>query len=267
VPLSPSLKERILEAFEASRTHLPPVSDVAARPNVRRLASVSRRSPGMASLNLSSAVIEAGEAAWLLVAPALEGDRASLHRLRHLTRAGAEANRRGRRASREGRSRRRTEPSAGLPPTPCQGTAEQRRYLADLIGFVREVSGHREALPGDVQVRISRRMTSALGSCSYVGTSRRITISERLFRPGLEALLWDTVKHELAHLADQVTSAHGRSDHGPRWRRWARRLGARPERLCRPDDVRTIEARRGSGRHRSLEYPSEVREWLRAEAG
>jgi predicted SprT family Zn-dependent metalloprotease len=262
VPLTSALKERILEAYHGSRTRLPRASEVSARPNVRRLASLSRQASGVATLNLSTAVVEAGETAWLLVAPALEGDPSSLHRLREVTRSGMERNRRRRSAARGSVTGTREEARRSLPRTPCHGTPEQRRYLLQLIRFVRETSGHAEALPRNIQVRISRRMTSALGSCSYAGASRRVTISERLFRPGLEDLLWDTVKHELAHLADQVTSAHGTSCHGPSWREWARRLGARPERLCAPRDARRIEAAPGRRRGRTLKYPTAVARWL-----
>jgi len=113
-------------------------------------------------------------------------------------------------------------------------------------------------------------MTSRLGLFAHRGESYRITVSQRLFRPGLEAILWDTVKHELAHLADLVTSPDRRTSHGPRWREWARRLGARPERLCTPEEARTIQRRNGSstdGPGRGLTYPPEVARWLAERSG
>lgn len=253
-----SIRREILAAFEASRTRLPRVGEVRARPNVSRLASVSTprngrgRTRSLAVLNLSTAVVDAGPEAWRIVAPALEGDRESLRRLRVLTRAGVEANR-----------ARRPSPPRGpdLPDTPCHGTPGERRYLLHLIQFVRATSGHAQALPRDIQVRISRRMTSRLGLLSARGGSHRITLSQRLFRPGLEAILWDTVKHELAHLADLVTSPGARTSHGPNWQAWARRLGARPERLCTPEEAKRIRARVHvtSG---ALAYPREVADWL-----
>jgi hypothetical protein len=247
VTLSPPLEARVLAAYHRTRSRLPRVSSVAVRPNTRRLASLSRRRDDGSVLNLATAVVEAGEEAWCMVAPALEGDRESLLRLRKLTRQGLEPNRRGRR----------------LPETRCQGTPEQRRYLLRLIDYVRDGVRARpdlpDAIPADIQVRISRRMTRSLGSCSWMGDSRRITVAERLFRPGLEGLLWETVKHELAHLADQVTSAHGRSDHGSSWKAWARRLGARPERLCTPAEARRIAAAPAPARGESLAWPEELK--------
>lgn len=267
--LSHDLKVRILDAFHQSRGELPPVHDVKARPNVRRVASLSTGRSGETVLNLSTAVVEAGEDAWALVAPALEGKARARKRLLELARPGMVGNRR-RRAARKGRGSGRPAGDgdrpvalpAALPDTPCQGTPEQQRFLAELIQCVRETSGHAAALPSDVQVRISRRMTSRLGTCTWLGSSRRLTFAERLFRPGLEEILWETVKHELAHLAHQVTSAHGRTDHGPDWRRWAAALGARPERLCAPDDVRRIDQADGGGRRGPFRRPRAVQRWL-----
>ena len=240
---------------------MPPVTDVVARPNRSRLASLSRPGSDRRVLNLADAVVEAGEEAWRLVAPALEGDPESLRRLRELTREGlARARSSGRRNG--GGPSRKTDEGA-LPDPRCEGTPEQRRFLLMLVRYVRETSGHKAALSGDLQVRISRRMTRALGSFRYRGGSRRITLSARLFRPGLEDLLLDTVKHELAHLADHATRDDGRTCHGPSWREWARRLGARPGRLCTSAEANRVRAWRGWGKGRALRYPDEVAEWLR----
>ncbi len=264
--MDPTQRTAILAAFEAGRSRLPPVADVRARPNVSRLASLSRRQGGTAALNLSTAVVEAGPEAWRLVAPALEGDRGSLERLRALTRDGVRANR-----TRRGGGARSRAPSRGpggapgLPDTPCDGTRAEQRYLLHLIDFIRSTSGASEALSGEIQLRISRRMTSRLGLFSHRGDTRRITLSQRLFRPGLEAILWDTVKHELAHLADHATSPDGRTSHGARWKAWARRLGARPERLCSPEEARVLRRRGRSSGHGTgveLRYPPEVARWL-----
>lgn len=265
-----------LEAYNRTRGRLPRAARVAARPNVRRLASLTGRGAGPPTLNLATAVLDAGEEAWVRVAPALRGDREALLRLRKLADPGlAEAR----------RTRPRT-PRRALPEPACDGTDEQRDYLRTLIAFVRETSGHADAFPEEVRLRISRRMTSSLGLCARAGDTHRITIAERLFRPGLEEILFDTVKHELAHLADQATSENGRSSHGPRWKEWARRLGARPERLGPSEVARRVErvnrkTGRGFGgvagrrlgwgregeRHRVgapvlPAWPDEVRRWL-----
>lgn len=259
--LTPSLRRRILQAYEAARTHAPPVAHVVARPNRSRLASLSRSGCGPRVLNLADAVVEAGEDAWRLVAPALEGQPGSLRRLRELTRQGLA------RARGSGMKNGDGPPGKGrespLPDTRCDGGPEERRFLLELVEYVRKTSGHIDVLPGDTQIRISRRMTRALGSFRYRGASRRITLSARLFQPGLEDLLFDTVKHELAHLADQVTREDGRTSHGPSWREWARRLGARPERLCTSADLGRISDPRGRRPGWGLRHPPEALRWLR----
>lgn len=248
---SEPLRDEALEAYNRTRGPLPRATRIGVRRNVRRLASLTSRGDGSRALNLAAAVLEAGPEAWIRVAPALGGDREALRRLRELARPGIRRLHRARR----GTSRR------SLPDTPCEGNDAQREYLHTLVAYVRATSDCADALPTDVQLRISRRMTSSLGLCSWMGTSRRVTIAERLFRPGLGEILFDTVKHELAHLADQVTSRHGRSSHGRRWKKWARRLGARPERLGPVSVARKVATANRKGGHGLPAYPDEVRRW------
>ncbi len=238
------LRDEIRRAVNASRTRLPAIAEVAIRSNVHRLASTSRRKGGLTVLNLARAVADAGEEAWTMVAPALEGDAESRRRLRLLARAHVSGER-------------------PLPSTPCHGTLTQREYLLELVAFLREGAGVKELFPPQLQLRISASMTSALGSCLKRGDSHRITISERLFRVGLEPILWDTVKHEVAHLLDQTTSPSGRSSHGPRWREWAIRLGARPERRCAAKETVCISRARRARGGDVLLFPPEVEAWRR----
>lgn len=263
---------RALAAYNRTRGRLSRAVRVAVRPNVRRLASLTRTRTPAPTLNLAEAVVAAGEEAWVLVAPALRGDREALARLRALAEPGVEEARRARSAPPSGRNGTRpgglgqarpdTSVPTSLPEPTCDGTEAQRTYLRTLIAFVRETSGHADALPDRVQLRISKRMTSSLGLCARAGDTHRVTIAERLFRPGLEEILFDTVKHELAHLADQYTSPSGRSSHGRRWKEWARRLGARPERLGSPETVRRIRAANRRRRQGVPAYPVEVRRRL-----
>ncbi len=263
----PALRRQILAAFASARGRLPEPTELHVRPNVSRLVSLTRPAPGRVRLNLSTAVVEAGPEAWALLGPALLGDRPSVDRLQRLCLDGMRANRRKRMVQQ--RSALRTGPgqSRPLPRTPCEGEGEERRYLLTLLEYLREVRASAEVVPRDVQVRISARMTSRLGSCRWSGTSRRITISRRLFRPGLEDILWETVKHEVAHLADQVTSRNGRTSHGRGWKAWARRMGARPVRLCGPEDSRRIDEADRKGRSGPLRYPPEVERWLEGHRG
>ena len=228
--LDPGEASRILDVYHRTRTRLPPVHGVAARPNVRRLASLGRRKGGSRVLNLAQVVVRAGEEAWAQVAPALEGDPKSLHRLRSLVdddlkKARAQSGRR-----RPRRSLR------------CEGTPGERRRLETLLTRIRCGAFWDDLVPGDLELRISRRMTRSLGSCRFGPGRPRITLSARLFAPGLDDILEETLRHELAHLLDGRTRPDGRSDHGPSWRSWAVRLGARPERLCPVDDARRLAA-------------------------
>lgn len=238
------------------------------RPNVRRLASLSGGHSEPARLNLSTAVVDAGEEAWLEIAPALEGDRESLARLQQLTRAGIVENRRRRRGGRRpGSGAPRPRPSRTLPPPRCQGTRAQQIYLNTLVRYLRDTPGVSHLFPDELQLRISKRMTSALGLHSHRGSVGRITIAERLFRPGLEAILWETVKHELAHAVDLATNSEGRSSHGPRWKAWATRLGARPTRLCSRKESECVRRAPDRADGAVLEYPAEVNFWLTSRAG
>lgn len=229
----------ILRVWDDTRSRLPPVREVRVRPNRVRLASLSRAPGGHWRLNLATAVVSAGEEVWRLVAPALEGDPESRRKLRERAAPGLE----GRRGARRRRGASAAGGPAPLPETPCEGTPDERERLVRLFRRIRDEAGAPAALPAKIQLRVSRRMTSSLGSFRYRGESRRITISAHLFRPGLEDLLEDTVRHEMAHLADQVSSPEGRTGHGRSWRAWALRLGARPERRCSPDDAERLRGR------------------------
>jgi hypothetical protein len=240
--LEVALEAAILSAFDGSRTRLPAPGGVRARRNVSRLASFSTPRGEGGVLNLSTAVVDAGPEAWRLVAPALEGDPASRARLRTLAEPGLRENRRARRRRDEAPSGVPSPLGRSLPRTSCQGTPEQRAFLRTLLGAALARASRFETMPLRLQLRISRRMTSRLGTFAHGGADRRITIAERLFRPGLEEIVWETVKHEVAHLADQATSPTGGTSHGPSWRTWARRIGARPDRLCSSAELLRIEA-------------------------
>lgn len=208
------------------------VHRVAARPNVRRLAALAPQRDGSVTLNLSRAVVEAGEAAWRLVAPALEGDRTARRALRAmvvptLTHASW--------ASREARR-----------SPACQGSPQERQRLEALVGVLRSESPWGHILPLELELRISTRMTRTLGTCLVRGPVRRITLSQRLFRTGAEDILEETVRHEAAHLADALSSPSGRMSHGKSWKLWALRFGARPERKCTREEMLRLDGKRRS---------------------
>lgn len=136
--------------------------------------------------------------------------------------------------------------SAELPPAPlrCEGTREERALLGAMVDRVMKSPAWTEELPAEVEYRVSRRMTRSLGTFTVRHGRSRVSLSARILRPGLEDIAWETVKHEMAHVADRATRADGRSDHGPSWRRWAERLGAQPRRSCSREESHRIVGRR-----------------------
>lgn len=59
--------------------------------------------------------------------------------------------------------------------------------------------------------------------------NKEITLSKTLIGEGLpREEIEDTLRHEIAHVLDYIN--RGTSDHGPKWKRWARRCGADPTR-------------------------------------
>jgi predicted SprT family Zn-dependent metalloprotease len=61
----------------------------------------------------------------------------------------------------------------------------------------------------------------ALGVCKY--RTKSIQISRHLVRLNEHAEIMDTIRHEIAHAL-----AGSRAGHGPEWKRWAVKVGARP---------------------------------------
>jgi hypothetical protein len=89
-----------------------------------------------------------------------------------------------------------------------------------------------------VPLRLSRRMTRALGTIGYleeegVRRIREIVISADLMLPANAHILRDTLLHEMAH--GEAWLWHGHRGHGRIWRRIAQRVGCVPEALtCTP---------------------------------
>ncbi len=261
--LEPHVQHRILAAYNARRSGGPRATLVAARRNRRTLASVRRLADGRVRLNVAWAVVSAGPEAWDLLGPALQGSRDARKRLARLSRKGLEAAARaasepGKAPGRNGRN------PAPLPDTPCQGSQHQQQVLQRIVQWARSTSGHAEAFPDHLQLRVSRRMSSTYGSHMTRGGTHRVTITHRLFRAGLEDILLDTVLHELAHLLDALTNGRGRSFHDASWRRWCRRLGATPDRLMSPTSARRV--RRARGEDAPCALPAAVARWAREES-
>lgn len=119
-------------------------------------------------------------------------------------------------------------------PTHCCATTEQRAYVRALYRYFNATRfGGR--LPGNVPVRLSRRMKSALGHMLPGENPHRhryvveIAMNVDLMLEGNGAERIDTLLHEMAHVADYLSSGH--RGHGGSWREWARRVGCQPTTL------------------------------------
>lgn len=120
--------------------------------------------------------------------------------------------------------------SAGTPHG-C-ATPGQRRYLRALYQYLNDTRfGGR--LPKRLPIRLSSRMHTSLGHMvpAVRPDGRRyvseIALNVDLMLPGNGAERLDTLLHEMAHVADYLTS--GNYGHGPTWKAWARKVGCRAE--------------------------------------
>ncbi|MHC4925578.1 MAG: SprT family zinc-dependent metalloprotease [Planctomycetota bacterium] len=129
------------------------------------------------------------------------------------------------------RAQARCEDGGGL--THCCGTPEQRAYLKALYHYFNHTR-FGGGLPPDIPLRLSNRMTSALGHMlpGHLQDERRyvaeIALNVDLLLPGNGAERIDTLLHEMAHAADYLRN--GERGHGASWREWARAVGCRPHR-------------------------------------
>lgn len=122
----------------------------------------------------------------------------------------------------------------GRSATHCCATPEQRRYLYALYDYFNKTR-FGDSLPAEVPIRLSTRMTSSLGHM-LPGEGRpeeryvaEIALNADLMLEGNGAERVDTLLHEMAHVADYLSSGH--RDHGRTWREWALRIGCVPETL------------------------------------
>ena len=149
---------------------------------------------------------------------------------------------------------------SGRDPTHCCATTEQREYVLALYRYFNETRfGGR--LPCDVPVRLSRRMKSALGHMLPGEDADRrrcvleIAMNVDLMLEGNGAERIDTLLHEMAHIADYLSS--GQLGHGRSWREWARRIGCQPTTLYHRPVV--FRRRRGDPVSRVPPLPAALR--------
>lgn len=226
--------QEIRHLFNQRRGRLPAVDEVRVRNNRRRALSLTHPA-GRVRLNVARAVVEAGPEAWGLVAPTLLKDPASRRRFRELV-SGRMAEEAPRAASRAGAASPAAVPSPRR--SPCQGTEHERRVLANLWDWAEGRFAGTAPFPSPVRLRVSRRMRRSYGNAAWKGDRYELALGAQLFRAGCEDILLDTFLHELAHLLD--LAHRGRTDHGLRWKAWARHLGASPTRLLSAHDVKRV---------------------------
>lgn len=111
---------------------------------------------------------------------------------------------------------------------PCVGTPAQRAFLRE--AYARFNARHfQSALPGNVRIRLSDRMKSRLGHVRYHTSSTderlvlELALNIHLLLPGNEAVLMDTVLHEMTHI--EAWLVHGERGHGRKWKQIALRVG------------------------------------------
>lgn len=86
----------------------------------------------------------------------------------------------------------------------------------------------------DWKVVINPRLKRALGVCKY--RTKSIELSAEYVTLNGEAEVRDTILHEIAH-----AKAGHKAGHGPEWKSWCLRVGAKPER-CAPADTPAAKA-------------------------
>jgi len=115
--------------------------------------------------------------------------------------------------------------------THCCATPAQRAYVRALYAYFNRTRCG-SMLPEAIPVRLSKRMTSALGHMlpGEHGGKRyvvEIALNVDLLLAGNGAERVDTLLHEMAHAADYLLT--GTKGHGKSWREWAARVGCAPE--------------------------------------
>ena len=116
--------------------------------------------------------------------------------------------------------------------TNCCATPEQRRYVRAVYRYLNKTRFD-GLLPDDIPIRLSSRMTAALGHM-IPGRDRKrgrfvieLALNADLMLEGNGAERMDTLLHEMAHVAEWVLD--GSYGHGETWRKWARHAGCRAE--------------------------------------
>ncbi|MGQ0815729.1 MAG: SprT-like domain-containing protein [Gemmatimonadota bacterium] len=111
---------------------------------------------------------------------------------------------------------------------PCVGTAAQRAFVREAYAcYNATLFGNQ--LPAAVRMRLSSRMKSRLWHVRYHTTAAgervvlELALNVHLMLPGNEAVLLDTLLHEMTHMAAWLV--HSERGHGREWKLIAKRVG------------------------------------------
>jgi hypothetical protein len=123
---------------------------------------------------------------------------------------------------------------------PCVGTAAQRAFLREAYASYNDIYFDGR-LPNNVRIRLSDRMKSRLGHVRYHTTSSderiilELALNIHLLLPGNEAMLMDTVLHEMTHI--EAWLEFGERGHGKEWKAIAKRVGCEAK-ACSTEPIR-----------------------------
>lgn len=123
---------------------------------------------------------------------------------------------------------------------PCVGTAPQRAFLREAYGRFNSTLFNNH-LPSVVCMRLSDRMKSRLGHVRYHTTVSgervvlELAINVHLMLPRNEAVLLDTLLHEMTHM--EAWLVHGERGHGRSWKQIANRVGCEAT-ACSTEPIR-----------------------------
>lgn len=78
----------------------------------------------------------------------------------------------------------------------------------------------------DIEIEFTNVDTAALGRCDL--QRRTITLNGVLLLPANEALLFETLCHELAHVVVAVRYGPRTAEHGPEWEEYMEKAGFKP---------------------------------------
>jgi len=109
---------------------------------------------------------------------------------------------------------------------------DNARRWSDLWGLSR--------LMRDVTIDFSDSDPSRMGRCDLKRMT--VTLNARLLHPDYEALLHETLCHELAHVVAACRYGPGVAEHGPEWQQYMVRAGYNPRPVI-PEAARNLPGR------------------------